>query len=460
MSTETAEPKVHNKISINPKGKRCAVIGGGMMGMAVALRLAQHGQTVTLFEAAPQLGGLTSAWKLGDIVWDKFYHVILNSDSFLLDLLAEIGLRDEIKWVQTRTGFYSDGKLHSLSSSIEFLKFPPLSLYQKFRLGSTIFFGSKIKNWKSMEQIGVETWLRRWSGKSTFEKIWLPLLRAKLGDSYKRVSAAFIWAYIARMYKARRTGLKREMFGYVPGGYARILDRMATVLARNNVTIKTAHAVDEIRYGANSGTHHIQFSNGNAEDFDQVVITVPAPAISRMCPDLSADEKRRCDQVEYLGVMCASILMKQPLAGYYVTNITDTSIPLTGVIEMTAIVDPAELCGNSLIYLPKYMLTKDDGFSESDESIKERFLSVLEKMYPTFSRKNVVEFKVGRARQVMALPTLNFSESLPPTITSVPGLSIISSAQIVKGNLNVNETLQLAEESLPAVFSKLVQAAS
>jgi hypothetical protein len=88
------------------------------------------------------------------------------------------------------------------------------------------------------------------------------------------------------------------------------------------------------------------------------------------------------------------------------------------------------------------------------------FLSMLEKMYPTFSRKNVVEFKVGRARQVMALPTLNFSESLPPTITSVPGLSIISSAQIVKGNLNVNETLQLAEESLPAVFSKLVQAAS
>ncbi len=44
-------------------------------------------------------------------------------------------------------------------------------------------------------------WLRRWSGNSTYEKIWLPLLKAKLGDAYQRASASFIWAYIDRMYK-------------------------------------------------------------------------------------------------------------------------------------------------------------------------------------------------------------------------------------------------------------------
>ena len=64
-------------------------------------------------------------------------------------------------------------------------------------------------------------WLRRWSGERTFERIWLPLLKSKLGENYRLTSAAFIWATIARMYAARRPGLKREMFGYVEGGYDR-----------------------------------------------------------------------------------------------------------------------------------------------------------------------------------------------------------------------------------------------
>jgi hypothetical protein len=48
---------------------------------------------------------------------------------------------------------------------------------------------------------------------SHLRRIWLPLLKSKLGDNYRITSASFIWATIARMYAARRSGLKREMFG-------------------------------------------------------------------------------------------------------------------------------------------------------------------------------------------------------------------------------------------------------
>src|SRR5437868_13585373 len=105
-----------------------------MLGMTLALRLAQRGHRVTLFEGAQQLGGLASAWKLGDIVWDRHYHVTLLSDSVLRDLLKELGLEAEMQWVQTKTGFYTGGKLYSMSNSVEFLKFPPLNLIDKFRL--------------------------------------------------------------------------------------------------------------------------------------------------------------------------------------------------------------------------------------------------------------------------------------------------------------------------------------
>src|SRR6476619_8660698 len=171
------------------QAEKCGIVGGGIMGMTLALRLVQQGKQVTLFEAAPELGGLASSWKMNDVEWDKFYHVILLSDFRTRTILKEIGLEDKIEWVETKTGFYMNGKLYSMSDTIEFLKFPTLNLIDKFRLGLTISVASRIKNWRRLEKIPVTDWLQKWSGNNTFKKIWLPLLRAKLGESYTKTSA-------------------------------------------------------------------------------------------------------------------------------------------------------------------------------------------------------------------------------------------------------------------------------
>ncbi len=427
-----------------------AVVGGGMMGLAAAFKLVLRGQKVTILEAAPELGGLTSAWRLGDVEWDKFYHVILLSDSRVRELLKELDLESEIEWVQTRTGFFSEGKLYSLSSSIDFLKFPPLNLYQKFRLGSTIFFGSKIRNWRAMEGLLVEQWLKRWSGTSTFNRIWLPLLKSKLGDAYTRTSAGFIWSYIDRMYKARRSGMKREMFGYVPGGYRRILNALKEWLIAKGVTIECNAPVQRIESQSDNRSA-ISITRGapgceKQSTFDRVVMTVPLANIAEACKELTSDERERMQKTEYLGVVCTSLLLKQPLGGYYVTNILDRWVPLTGIIEMGTIVKPEKLGGHYLVYLPQYVLSDDPRLNEADEAIHERCLSTLEKMYPAFRRESVTAIQTARAKYVMALPTLNYSEKRPPAILNQPGLYLLNSARIVKGNLNVNETLELLTE--------------
>lgn len=417
------------------------------MGLKTALDLVKRGQQVTIAEAAPTFGGLTSAWNLGDVVWDRFYHVTLLSDTKLRDLLTEIGLEKEIEWVETKTGFYSDGELISMSNTAEFLKFPPLNLIQKLRLGGTIFYASKIKNWRRLEKLSVEKWLRRWSGKGVFEKIWQPLLKAKLGEAYKQTSAAFIWAHTARMYKARRSGMKTEMFGYVPGGYARVLDELGKHLTQNGVRMLAGHPVQTIRK-TDSGLE-VDFGEHRIETFDNVVSTIASPIIAKSCPELTDDEKQLHSQIRYLGVVCASMLLKKPISPYYVTNITDTWVPLTAVIEMSTIVNPdTQLHGQHLVYLPKYLPDDHEGLNESDESYKEKCLSTLEKMYDHFSRDNVVDFKIARAKYVAALATIDYSTRLPPIVTSVPGFYALNSAHIVEGNLNVNETITLGETKL------------
>lgn len=420
--------------------------------MTLALRLAQQGQQVTLFEAEDHLGGLASAWQLGDIIWDRHYHVTLLSDTYWRSLLKELGLEQSMTWVETKTGFYSNGHLYSMSNTLEFLNFPPLKLLDKLRLGLTIFYAARLKNWKKLEKLPVERWLSQWSGRNTFEKIWLPLLRSKLGENYRITSAAFIWATIQRMYAARNSGMKKELFGYVPGGYARILDVFSQALIDRHVTIKTQYMAQQIR-SANDQQVSIEFQNKPQERFDHVILTIPAADAAQICPELNEIDRKKLTAIQYLGVICASLLLKRPLSPFYVTNITDDGFPFTGVIEMTALVDRQYFGGNALVYLPKYVTPDDPLFEQSDQAIRDQFLPALMRMHPELKDDDVLGFKISRERQVFALSTLNYSEQLPAMKTPIPGIYIINSAHIVNGTLNVNETIKLAESVVPLLIT-------
>src|SRR4029077_19719832 len=152
--------------------------------------------------------------------------------------------------------------------------------------------------------------------KQTLEKIWLPLLRAKLGDNHKKTSAAFIWATISRMYAARRSGLRKEMFGYIDGGYARILERFEETLAAEQVSVRPDHSVTRVEH-IGGGKVGVDFENGHQEEFDQVVLTVPAPVVARVCVGLTQEETLRLEEVQYQGIICASLLLKNPLSNFY-----------------------------------------------------------------------------------------------------------------------------------------------
>jgi protoporphyrinogen oxidase len=433
---------------------RVGIVGGGMLGMTLAWRLAERGHAVVIYEAADRCGGLAAPWRLGDVTWDRHYHVILQSDSALRKLLEEIELGPQLRWGTTQTGFYVDGAMYSLSNVGDFLRFPPLSPLEKARLAATILAASRITDGESLEAITAVDWLRRYSGRNTVEKLWLPLLRAKLGTYAEHASAAFIWTIIRRMYGARRSGAKREQLGYVEGGYERILTTFEERLRSAGVKIRCSSKIDSVDM-CNSRITVCGDSGEHA--FDAVVVTLAAPLAARICPSLTAQERALCQGVQYQGIVCASLLLDDPITPFYITNITDGDIPFTAVIEMTALVDRSTFRGRSLVYLPKYASAADPVFAQSDAECEERFLSALQRMHRSFSRRAVRAFRLSRVPYVMPVPTLHYSRRLPPSRTATPGLYLANSAHIVNGTLNVNETVTLANGAATALLADLQQ---
>jgi protoporphyrinogen oxidase len=422
--------------------------------MALAARLTRQGYQVTILEAASRSGGLAAPARIGEYTWDRFYHVVLLSDEHLRALLEELGLTGRLRWNPTRTGFYIDGELRSLSSTLEFLTFPALGPLDKLRLGITVLYASRIRAWRRLESVLAKDWLKRWSGARAWERLWLPLLRAKLGDNAEAASAAFIWAIIARMYGARRTGMKRETFGYVEGGYAAILERFDQHLGGLGVESVYDARADQVRSAG--GRVQVATATGRRE-FDNVILTVPCSRIADLCPQLTEPERSRLRAVKYQGIVCAALLLEQPLADYYITNITDQRVPFTAVIEMTALVDATRFGGQALVYLPKYLTQQDPFWDRSDAEIEAEFLSALESMYPRFRRRQVRTFQVSRVREMLAVTTLDYSSQLlPESSTTVDRVFIVNSAQIANGTLNVNETLGLADRKARELGSLLV----
>jgi len=412
-----------------------------MLGSTLALGLAESGHDVTLFEQADELGGLASAWSIGDVVWDRHYHVTLASDAHTRWLLARLGLEEEGNWVETRTGTWAGGRLHSMSSTLDYVRYPQLSFIDKARLAMTILAANRTDDWKSLENVGVEDWLRARSGDRVFEGFWLPLLEAKLGTAYRDTSAAFIWATIQRLYAARSSGMKKEMFGYVPGGYARILATMGNELQAAGVEVRLGAGIEAVRPGPTVTLA------GAPESFDNVVVTAAPPIAARLVEGLTEAEVVALTGIRYQGIVCASLLTSRPLQGYYLTYLYEPA-PFTAVVEMSAFVDPGEFGGRTLVYLPRYCGPDDPMFAATDDQVAEEFLPALARVYPEFSPGDVEAFRVSRVRNVFPISTLGYSTTVPPFDTSVPGLHLVSSAQIVNGTLNVNDTIALARRAL------------
>jgi len=429
-----------------------AVIGGGLLGLSLALDLAKAGRKVTVFEAGKSVGGMAGAAEYGGYTWDRFYHVVLLSDLKTRALLEELDLQHRLRFGDSRTGFFTDGTLHGMTGPLEFLRFKPLGWIDKARLAFTIAMAGRIRNPARLERITAVDWLTRWSGKRVVEKIWLPLLKSKLGDNTRYASAAFIWAIIARLYAAKRAGVRQEKFGVIDGGYAIVMHGLLRRLDKLGVTVITETPIAEVR--SDEHASEVVLGNGTRQCFDQVVVTLAPKLAAKMCPTLPATDIRRFEAVKYQGVICAALMLRKPLSPYYVTNLTDGNLPFTGVIETTALAGTEMFGGMSLVYLPLYLPQDSPDWSASAVELRDRFLSGLSTMYPDFDRADIVDLKISRVRQVMPLSTLNYSkEVMPPVRTSMPRTHFINAAQIAYGTLNVNETLGLAQEQLPALLA-------
>jgi protoporphyrinogen oxidase len=430
---------------------RIAVVGAGILGTVLSVRLAQAGADVTLLERAPTAGGLADAMDFGGHRVDRFYHVIVPSDERMIALCEELGLADELSFSPVGAGFFVDGRLHPFNGIGDFLRFAPLSPPARARLGWFVAQCQLRGNYQALEDTPLLEWLSRHCGREVVDRVWRPLLNSRFDGSYDELPATYLWARTNRMRSARQGG-GGEMMGCLKGGHERLVHALADEARDLGVDIRLGAAVEGLAVGPEGEVTGVMV-DGVEQSFDLTIPTLQPPALAHLLPTrlqglLAAYPQR------YLGVVCLVMKVRRQLLPYYCVNICDTT-PITTVVEASAVVGTDHTDGLRILYLPKYCEASATEFGEDDASIYSRFTEMLAKMAPDFRHEDVVDWTVQRARVVEPVHARGHSPRVAPLWPGVPGLALASASQIYPRLLNGESVVRMAEQTASEVEERM-----
>jgi protoporphyrinogen oxidase len=422
---------------------KVCIIGGGVAGMTTAYRLMQGGHEVELYEASPYLGGLVRTFEVGGNRLEAYYHHIFSTDTTIIKLIDELGLGDKLTWIESKVGWFDNGKIYPFVTMMDLLRFAPLPPVDRIKLGLMAVRLRGREEWAEFERITCKDWIEKNVSKKVFEKMWGPLLEGKYGDAYDQVAMAWLWSKIHLRFQSREGG--KEKLGYLMGSFAGYIDELERRLRDGGVKIQTGAPVEKIT-ATNNRADGIVLAGGARVDADAVVAAVPSLLFKKMAPNLTDDYVRKLDHVQWQGAVCMVLTMKQSLSPIYWMNIGDRTMPFLALVEHTNFIGPEHYDGNHILYISNYLRQDHEYFGMSDDELWAIFEPALKRINPQFSSDWVNQRWVFKAPYAQPIIRLNYSANKPDHRTPVEGLYLETMTQIYPEDRGQNYSIKMGDE--------------
>ena len=431
------------------------IVGGGIAGLTTALRLAQAGHKVTLWERGSRFGGQAAAFPVEGNDLEYFYHHLFQSDLDIVALIQELGIGDKLMWLPSNVGYFADGKIFPLNGAKDLLKLGIIPFHDRLRLGLVTAYLQKVKSWKKYEKITAERWLKRALGKRAYEKTLGAQLDAKFGRYQSDVAMVWFWGKIWLRTTSRKSPLDQEKLGYIKGSFNVLIDALVAAVKSAGAEMHVGHGPSKLSRAAGD-RWNVEFDDGSAPIVvDRLIVTTPSPIMSRLVPELPDDYRTKLHGLTYEAAAVALLQLSRPLSEIYWLNIADPDMPFTGVIEHTNFMPSADYGGKHYVYLSKYMETDHPYFTMPEEELIETFIPFIKRINPEFDRSWIERWWVFRERAAQPIVTLNYSVKIPDHRTPLKNLYLANTSQIYPEDRGTNYSVRLGNRISQLVLEDL-----
>ena len=429
---------------------RLVVIGAGAMGLAAAYRAAKNGHEVTLVEAAPEPGGMAGHFNFDGLSLERFYHFVCKTDYPTFELMEELGIATKLVWRPTSMGFFRGNKVYRWGDPLSLLRFPYLSVIDKFRYGLFAFVCIRRNSWPAIEHESAHDWIIRWCGQSVYDHLWRPLFAHKFYEYSENISAAWIWTRIRRIGRSRRSILQEEL-GYIDGGTITLVNALTDGIRKHGGVIQLAQPVRQVlvENGRVKGVETID-RNAKVHNYtaDAVICTAPTPLVSAIVPDLPPEWKARYESIHNIAVICVIFKLTRSVTPHFWVNVSEPDIEIPGIIEFSRLRDTG---GQTIVYVPYYMPATHPKFSWDDDDLLVDALKYLQRINPDISGKHVVATKVARMRHGQPICEPGFNVKIPPIQTPIAGLQIADTCFYYPEDRGIAESVRLGSKMAAAI---------
>ena len=426
---------------------RVGIIGAGATGLPAAYDILKAGHEAIVYESAPFIGGHASTFDVGGQRLERGYHHWFTSDTDIVELVEEIGLGDTIRWIDSTVGTLYDGRIYDFVTPLDLLKFKPLSLPDRIRLGLTTLYLQRQKDWQKYEGITAEGWLRRHGGRGVYDVFWGPMLRGKFGeDYYRQVTMAWVWGKINTRVKSRGKSMVREKLGYPLGSFGMVFDTLADKIREQGGEVHISTPVNRIMIedGRAVGLEIRAGDEGIREEkFDAVLATTPSPIFTRLVPPMPEEYQSRLERARYMSAVLIVLVLDRPLSHVYWLNVADRSIPFVGVIEHTNLIGPEHYGGKHIVYLSNYLTRDDPLYRMGHDEMLDEYLPHLRKINPDFELDWIGTSYHHRVDGAQPVIGVDYSEHIPDHQTPFKGVYLANTTQIYPEDRGTNYSVRM-----------------
>ncbi|MEM7236360.1 MAG: NAD(P)/FAD-dependent oxidoreductase [Pseudomonadota bacterium] len=418
---------------------KVGIAGAGAMGLAAAWHAATAGHQVTVYEADSVPGGMAAHFDFGGLSIERFYHFVCKADRPTFDLMAALGIGDRMRWVDTSMGYYIDGKHYPWGDPVSLLKFPLMSLWQKFRYGFAAFRQTKQKSFEHLENLNARDWIIRDFGQDNYDLMWKRLLELKFYEYTGNISAAWIATRIKRVGTSRKS-MFQEQLGHIDGGSQTLVDALVRGIEDLGGEIRLGTPVREIvsEDGQVTGIR----TDAGTDAFDAVISTVPTPLLSGMIPGLTDAEKAAYDAIENIGVVCLLFKLKKSVTPHFWLNVMDEGIEIPGIIQFSNL-RPMD---DHVVYVPYYMPVTNPKWALSNDALIAEAAGYLRVLNPDLGEDDIIEAQAGRLTHSQPVCPPGFARMIPPVRTSIAGLQVADTCFYYPEDRGISESARLARE--------------
>jgi protoporphyrinogen oxidase len=429
------------------------IVGAGFTGLAAAYDLVRQGVRVTLFESAEEIGGLAGSFQIEGVSLERFYHHWFNHDSHILGLIDDLGLSDHVLLRSTRTGMYYANRILRLSTPLDLLRFDPLPLLDRVRLGLLTLRARRVADWRPLERISAAEWLRKLGGERVYRVVWEPLLKGKFGDHADEVAAVWMWNKLKLRGGSRGKG-GGEQLAYFRGGFAALADQLSVRIRDRGGAVLTRCRVESLHvaHGRLTGVR----AGGEDHALDGLLLTPALPIVADLlAPHVDAEYTEQLRQVRYLANVCQVFVLDRSLSDTYWVNVNDPGFPFVAVIEHTNFEPPETYGGRHIVYLSKYLPESAPMYAMDDEALLAFTVPHLKRMFPDFSPEWIVGHHVWRERFTQPLVGLEYSRQLPGSQTPLANVWLASMAQIYPEDRGTNYAIREGRRAAGAIAARI-----